>query len=439
MTHSPFPPCILGTTHGYGSYPHAFSDYARARHAYVIGKTGSGKSTLLLNMIAQDLAAGRGLCVIDPHGDLSAEVLALIPTHRAHELIYIDPSDTEQPIGFNPIATVAADHRAFVATNVVAAMRHIWADTWGARLEHLLFNAVLTLQAIAKPNLFLIERLLTDDAWRQRQLEAVSDPIILSFWHAQFDAMNASFRNEALSPVLNKTGRLTQDPYIRNIIAQPKATFDIARSMDEGRIIVLNLAKGRIGETPSHLLGALFVTALAQAAFARADRPAAERTSFTVYADELQHYASDSFAQILSESRKYNLHLVCAHQFLAQLPDGLSDAILGNVGTIIALRVAAADAATLAAELGMHQPEALTNLDNHRAWIKTLDHVSPLTVEHLELAPPPKPLHGRGERLRQNARIRFGCPRTKIDAHLAQLIGDTACPVKAAKPKARRA
>jgi type IV secretory pathway TraG/TraD family ATPase VirD4 len=406
--------CIIGTSYN-NTYLHALSDYARERHAYVIGKTGAGKTTLLLNMIGQDLAEGRGVCVIDPHGDLARSTLSLIPTSRAHELVYIDPADTSRPVGFNPLTASDPDRHAFVASNVVAAFKHIWTDAWGPRLEHLLFNGVLTLLHANAPNLIYLERLYTDPAWRRRLLATITDPILLSFWKNQFDAWGDNLKAEALSPLLNKTGRFTQDPYVRNVIAQTKPAFDLARSMDEGRIVVINLAKGAIGELPSALLGAFFVTALAQAAYRR-DRLAPEhRRSFTVYADELQNYATDSFAAILSEARKYRLHLVLSHQYLEQLPHALQPAILGNVGTLVALRISANDAETIARHLDLPVPNILNELPNHQAYYKTLDAHGTTVTTSIDLALPPSARHARSHRLVQNSRIRWGRDRATVD------------------------
>lgn len=412
--------CTLGTC--YGWYEFELSEYARQRHTYVVGTTGAGKTTLLLNMIAQDMAAGRGLCVIDPHGDLARATLSLVPSRRAHEVVVIDPSDAERPVGFNPIMPVAPDQRAFVANNVVAAMRHIWADSWGARLEHLLFNGVLALQAIGKPNLVLLQRLFTDDTWRRRQLADVDDVHIRGFWQHEFEHWPANEKAIVLSPALNKVGRFTQDPYLRNMIAQQQPHFDLARSMDEGRIVVVNLAKGRIGKISSHLLGAFFVTCLAQAAWQRDRLPADKRTSFTVYADEFQSYATDSFAAILSEARKYNVHLTMAHQYLRQVPDKLLPAILGNVATVVALRVSGDDAHELARHLGMKQPDALLGLANNQAFVQSLSRGGPTRLEVVDMAPPPTPTDDRGDAIARNSRIRFGMPRAVIEASVVAAV-----------------
>ncbi len=410
---------IIGTSFGNEQY---LTDFARQRHVYCIGKTGSGKTTLLENLIAQDLAAGRGLAAIDPHGDFAERLLSFIPTRRHHHLVYIDPSDLAWPIGLNPLDTIDPDRRAFVADNVVSAFRHVFAESWGPRLEYILFNALLTLQAIPGGTLFLMQRLLTDDAWRRAKLASIDDPVLMSFWYGEFDAYSPAFRAEALAPVLNKIGRLTQNAYLRNIIAQPRSTFDFARVMNEGRILIVNLAKGKIGEGPAHLLGALIASSLAQCALARAAAPAASRTPFTLYADELQAYATQSFPLILSEARKYNLHLVLSHQYLDQLPDGLSPAILGNVATLIALRLGADDARDLAPHFGLETPNALLDSLNYRGLLRTIDEEGLSNPIYLELAPPPRALHGRAEHLKANSRQRFGRARAVVDAHVRRCL-----------------
>ena len=305
---------------------------------------------------------------------------------------------------------------------VVAAMRHIWRDSWGARLEHLLFNGILALQAIGKPNLVLLQRLFSDDAWRRRHLDAVTDIHITNYWRHEFEQWPASEKAIVLSPALNKVGRFTQDPYLRNIVGQEKPPLSIARSMNDGRIVIVNLAKGRIGETPSHLLGAFFVTSLAQAAWQRDRMPVAERTSFTVYADEFQSYATDSFAAILSEARKYNLHFVLANQYLRQLPESLVPAILGNVATVIALRVSGDDAHSLARHLGMPHPQALLELANQQAFIQSLSQQGPTRLEVVDMAPPPIPTDDRGDAIALNSRTRFGMSRSIIEAGILRAL-----------------
>lgn len=412
--------CHIGTYNGYyGERDFHLTQYARERHTYIVGKTGSGKTTLLLNMLAQDLAHDRGVAVIDPHGDFARAAVSLVPPRRAHQLVYIDPSDAAMPVGLNPLTAVDTDVHPLVADDVVSAMRHVWADSWGPRLEHVLKNSVLTLLSIRRRNLALLSRLLTDDNWRRRHVASVCDLHLRSFWEHEFEAYGASFKAEVLSPVLNKIGAFTQNPFIRNVIAQENPRFDLEHSMNTGGIVIVNLARGRIGETPAHLLGAFFASRLAQAAYRRDRLDRRQRHSFTVYADEVQTYASQSFAGILSEARKYNLHLVLSHQYLAQLPRQLAAAILGNVATVMALRSSVEDAEVLGAALELENHLTIPQLDNFCAFVRSLDDDGPTNTELVRLAPEPRGLsEKRVAALLAHSRSRFGRPRAIIEADI---------------------
>jgi hypothetical protein len=285
----------------------------RRRHLHVAGQTGAGKSTLFANLIAQDLAAGRGVGLLDPHGSLAQGALGSVPSRRAHEVVYLDPADMERPIGFNVLDGVGPDQHAVAADGVVAAFHHVWPDSWGPRLEYLLTHAVRALLANPGSTLLGVPRLFTDDGYRTRILANVRDPVLLAFWRNEWDSYEPRFRTEAIAPILNKLGKVLADNRLRNIVAQPKSTVDLRRIMDDGRILIVNLAKGPIGEGTSHLLGALLSTALATAALSRADTPEHARRPFYLYADEFQNYASNGFAVILSEARKYALSLTLGH------------------------------------------------------------------------------------------------------------------------------
>lgn len=399
----------------------ALSDFARARHTYIIGKTGSGKSTLLLSLISQDLAAGRGLAVIDPHGDLARAVIDQIPTSRAHHLVYLDLADADQPVGFNPLRAVTPDARAFVADNMVSALRHVWPDSWGPRLEHILAHALRSLLELPDATLLMVPRLLTDEAWRGRVLSHVRDPLVLAFWRDEFDTWPRAYRSEAIAPILNKIGRFLATPAIRNIIAQPAPAFDLGHTMDEGRILVVNLAKGRVGEGPAHLMGALIVTAVMQQALARAAVAPDRRLPFTLYADEFQAFATASFAVILSEARKYALELVLAHQHLSQIPEALCASVLANVATLVALHVGADDALPLARHFGFTNPDSF-DIRAHTAWVRSLTPDGPTQPDILDLAPPPVPRHTRADRLIANTRIRFGRPRHVVEERIEKFL-----------------
>ena len=300
----------------------------RRRHVYIVGQTGTGKSTLLLNLIQQDLAAGEGLALLDPHGDLAEAALQHIPRRRANDLVYINPADLERPIGFNPLARVPDDLKPITADGIVAAFRHVWPDSWGPRLDYILTNAVRALLDVPGATLLMLPRLLIDEALRTRIIDRhVSDPVVRSFWLNEYAGYSTSFRAEAVAPIQNKIGKALMAPSLRNMLAQPRSTLNFRRLMDEGAIVICSLAKGSLGESTAHLLGALITTSLAQAALSRADTPAAERRVFHLYVDEFQSFATESFGLILSEARKYALTLTIGHQYRAQLPDTLRSAV----------------------------------------------------------------------------------------------------------------
>ena len=406
--------------------PVGLSPAARARHLYIVGQTGTGKSTLLLNLIAQDLATGRGLALLDPHGDLADAAADLLPRRRGDDLVWFDPSDLARPIGFNLLAHLPEDHRPLVADGVVAAFRAIWPDSWGPRLEHIFAHAVRTLMDVPGATLLYLPRLLQDDAFRSRCLRHLADPVVRAFWTHEFAAYPPRFREEAIAPVLNKIGRVLMTPAIRNVISQPKSSFDLRFMMDDSRVFIASLSKGALGEGPSHLLGALLVTALAQTALSRRDIAEPDRRPFHFYVDEFQSFASTGFGLILSEARKYGLTLTLAHQYLAQLPDALRDAVFGNVGSIVCFRVGAADAPILARQLDIANPTALKNLANHGARASILEDGVPSRSFALDCYPPPLPFHTRAERLKAHSRLRFGRDRQVVEQHIARFFGATA-------------
>src|SRR5712691_4261189 len=269
----------------------------RRRHLYIIGQTGTGKSTLLLNLVAQDLAAGEGLALLDPHGDLAEAVLAHIPRDRTNDLVYVNPADAERPIGFNPLSGVPEDLKPIVADGVVSAFRHVWPESWGPRLDYILTNAVRALVDVPGGTLLMLPRLLVDEPFRVRLVEHhVGDPMVRAFWLNEYAGYGDHFRAEAVSPIQNKIGKALIEPRLRNMLAQPRSTITLRRLMDERAIVICNLAKGRLGEGTSHLLGALLTTSIAQAALSRADVPPLQRRAFHLYADEFQSFATDSFA-----------------------------------------------------------------------------------------------------------------------------------------------
>jgi hypothetical protein len=401
-------------THG----PVGLSPAARARHLYIVGQTGTGKSTLLLNLIAQDLATGRGLALLDPHGDLAEAAVGLLPRRRGDDLVWFDPSDLSYPVGFNLLARLPEDHRPLVTDGVVAAFRAIWPDSWGPRLEHIFAHAVRTLMVVPAATLLYLPRLLQDEAFRTSCLRHLADPVVAAFWAHEFAAYPPRFREEAIAPVLNKIGRVLMTPAIRNIISQPKSGFDLRFMMDDSRVLIASLSKGSLGEGPSHLLGALLVTALGQAALSRRDMAEADRRPFHLYVDEFQSFATTGFGLILSEARKYGLTLTLAHQYLAQLPVPLRDAVFGNAGSIVCFRVGAADAAVLARQLDIANPAALHGLANHTARASILQAGMPTQAFMFDCYPPPHPFHSRASRLKAHSSLRFGRKRQIVEQHI---------------------
>ena len=395
----------------------------RRRHLYVIGQTGTGKSTLLLNLIRQDLAAGEGVALLDPHGDLAEAILGHVPRSRTNDLVYINPADIERPIGFNPLACVPDDLKPIVADGVVSAFRHVWPDSWGPRLDYILTNSVRALLDVPGATLLMLPRLLIDEGFRVRLVEHhVGDPVVRSFWVNEYAGYGDSFRNEAIAPIQNKIGKALMVPSLRNMLAQSKSTITLRRLIDEGAIIICNLSKGALGESTAHLLGALLTTAIAQAALSRADMPAAERPVFHLYADEFQSFATESFALILSEARKYALTLTIGHQYLDQVPDRLRAAVFGNAASMIACRAGAADAPIVAEQIGLGGADALLDLPNFCAWARILRRGVPSSPIRLALYDAPPARRSSPHRLINTSRMRFGRPRGQVERRINQFL-----------------
>ena len=321
----------------------------RSRHVYIIGQTGAGKSGMLELFALSDIFYNQGYCIIDPHGDFAINNLRFIPKHRIKDVVYFNPSDREYPIAFNPLELSDPSRKPNVASEVIGVLKRMFGDSWGPRLEHILRYTLLALLDRPETTLLDISRLLTDKEFRKETLEYCKDVTVLQFWKHEFGQWNEKQVNESIAPVLNKVGAFTANPIIRNIIGQPKSSFDIRKIMDEGKILVVNLSKGLIGEDNAGILGSFFVTKVQLAAMSRSDIPEiADRRPFYLYVDEFQNFATDSFATILSEARKYGLNLTVANQYISQMTDTVRDAVFGNVGTTISFRVSADDAPILA-------------------------------------------------------------------------------------------
>lgn len=395
----------------------------RRRHLYIIGQTGTGKSTLLLNLVAQDIQAGAGVALLDPHGDLAEAALMRIPRGRSRDLVYLNAADAERPIGFNPLSAVPEDLKPIVAGDVVGAFKHVWPESWGARLEYVLINAVRTLLDVPGATLLMLPRLLIDDTFRAELVHShLRDPVVASFWVNEYAGYGDNFRAEAISPIQNKIGRVLIEPRLRNMLAQSTSTISLRRLMDEGAIVICNLSKGQLGEGVAHLLGALLTTVIAQAALSRADVPADKRRVFHLYADEFQSFATESFGLILSEARKFGMTLTVAHQYLEQLPAPLRAAVFGNVGSVIACRTGAADAPILAEQIGLQGSDALLDLPNFAAWSRLLKSGTPTSPIRFYLFPAPVTRRGSAHRLIDESRLRFGRPREKIEASVVRFL-----------------
>src|SRR5438552_3442503 len=345
----------------------------RRAHIYVIGKTGTGKSTLIANLARQDLVYGEGFALLDPHGDLAEHVLRLVPEERRADLIYFNVPDTAHPLAFNPLESTQPALRPLVASGIISVFKKMWAESWGPRLEYILRNALLALLDLPASTLLDIPKLLDDAAFRRHVLAYVRNDQVRRFWLREYENYPARFRAEAIAPVQNKIGEFLVNPILRNIVGQPKSGFDLRRVMDEGKILLVNLAKGKIGEDTSSLLGAMLVTKIGLAALSRAELPEADRRDFYLYADEFPSFTTTSFSGMLSEMRKYHVGLVLAHQYMEQLDETLHGAILGNVGTVIAFRVGLSDAEVLEKEF---YPEFtardLLNLPNYNIYLKLM-------------------------------------------------------------------
>ncbi len=345
----------------------------RRRHMYVIGKTGMGKSTLLENMIIQDIQAGRGVCVVDPHGELVEKVINFIPSSRVNDVVYFNPADLDFPIAFNVLEKVGIEQRHLVVSGLIGVFKKIWADSWGPRLEYVLHHAISALLEYPGSTLLGIMRMLTDKAFRSRVVDKITDPVVKSFWIDEYSKYPDRFQAEAIAPIQNKVGRFLSSSLIRNMVGQVQSSFSMREIMDNKKILLINLAKGRVGEDNSALLGAMLITKIQLAAMSRIDIPENERNDFYLYVDEFQNFATESFANILSEARKYRLNLIIAHQYIEQIEEEIAAAVFGNVGTIISFRVGATDAEFLEKEFfPVFVQENLVNIPKYQIYLKLM-------------------------------------------------------------------
>jgi hypothetical protein len=364
---------IIGHRHEWGGdAPFSIGAPDRRQHVHVIGQTGAGKSSLLRNLILQDIEAGRGVGLIDPHGDLALDILDHIPAWRTNDVAYFDPSAAD-PLAIN-LFRATTDNWHLVASGIVSAFKKIWGDSWGPRLEYVLYATLAALLQCDNTSLLGVSRMLHDERYRAWVVKQVKDPMIRSFWLNEFAKYDRGFRQEVVGPIQNKVGQIFLAPALRNVLGQVGTKINFRFMMDRRRIFIANLSRGLIGETHSSLLGSLLVTAFELAALSRANRPAHEREDFFLYVDEFHHCATDSFASILSEARKYRLSLTLAHQYLGQLTEQIRDAVFGNVGTFLAFRVSESDASVLERQFGGNFTRThFTGLENFEICARLLN------------------------------------------------------------------
>ncbi|MDD4996015.1 MAG: type IV secretion system DNA-binding domain-containing protein [Patescibacteria group bacterium] len=402
-------------------------DKDRRQHMYLVGKTGVGKSTVFENMIFQDIQAGRGLAIVDPHGELAEKVLDFIPANRINDTIYFNPADAENPFAFNVLERVGPEHRHLVASGLVGVFKKIWADSWGPRLEYVLRNAILALLEYPGSTLLGIMRILVDKEFRKKVVDRLTDPVVKSFWVEEYPKYPEKLRTEAIAPIQNKVGQFLSTSLIRNIVGQIKSKIDIRQIMDEGKILIMNLSKGRVGEDASALLGAMMITKIQMAAMSRIDISETERRDFYLYVDEFQNFATDSFADILSEARKYHLNLIIAHQYIGQLiseNSRVKDAVFGNVGTMIVFRVGAEDAEFLAKEFQPRFDETdLVDLDSHNIYVKLMiDGITSEPFSAVTLPPLVKP-EGNRDKIIRVSRERYTEPKKIVEEKIVRWSG----------------
>lgn len=397
----------------------------RRRHFYIIGKTGMGKSNMMENMAIQDIQNGRGVAYVDPHGEGAEKLLDFVPSKRINEVVYVNPSDLDYPIAFNVMEKVDFKYRHLVASGLMGVFKKVWPDVWSARMEYILNNSILALLEYPDSTLLGINRMLADVEYRKKVIEKITDPIVKSFWVTEFARYTQRYEIEATAAIQNKVGQFISNPLIRNIIGQVKSTINMREVMDKQRILILNLSKGRIGEDNSRLLGALLITKLQLAAMSRVDIPEENRKDFYLYVDEFQNFATESFANILSEARKYRLNLILGHQYIAQMEETVRDAVFGNVGTLATFRVGAEDAEFLERE---YSPEFtaqdLCNLPKYNIYIKLMiDGIAghPFSAETL---PPPAPSEeSNREKIIRASQERYGVKISIVEEKISRWSG----------------
>ncbi len=394
----------------------------RRRHIYVVGKTGMGKTALLENMVIQDIMSGHGVGFVDPHGEAAESLLDFIPSNRVNDVVYFNPADTEHPIAFNVMESVGFEQRHLVASGLMGVFKKIWPDVWSARMEYILNNSILALLEYPNSTLLGVNRMLADVEYRKKVVEKITDPVVKSFWVTEYARYTQRYEIEATAAIQNKVGQFISNPLIRNIIGQVSSTINMRKIMDEGKILILNLSKGRIGEDNSMLLGALLITKLQLAAMSRVDILEEKRHDFFLYVDEFQNFATESFVNILSEARKYRLGLILGHQYITQMEEKVRDAVFGNVGTIMCFRVGAEDAEFLEREFSPEfTAEDLVNSAKYNVYLKLMiDGLAGRPFSAQTLPPTEKPSESNKEKIIKVSRERYGTLRKVVEDKIAR-------------------
>jgi hypothetical protein len=401
----------------------------RRRHMYMVGKTGMGKTSLMENMVIQDIRNGHGVAFLDPHGDSVQKILDCVPASRVNDVIYFNPADMEHPIAFNILESVDPKYKHLVASGLMGVFTKIWANLWSARMEYILNNTILALLDSPGNTMLGIPRMYVDKKYRKKIVDNVKDPMVRAFWTDEFANYAEKYRTEAVAPIQNKVGQFLSSGIIRNIVGQPRSTIDLREVMDANKILIMDLSKGKVGEDNSALLGAMLVTKLQLAAMSRTDIPEPERKDFYLYVDEFQNFATESFATILSEARKYRLNLIVGHQYIAQLEQEKStkvrDAIFGNVGTIILFRIGAADAEFLETEFDpTFTPNDMVNLPKYNIILKLMiNGVASEPFSATTLAPNPDYITGNSEKVIKVSRERYSNSVAEVEEKISRWMG----------------
>lgn len=412
----------------------------RTRHMYVIGKTGMGKSTMLENLAAQDISNGEGFAFIDPHGKTADLLLEYIPPERIKDVVYFAPFDIDNPIAFNIMEDVGADKRHLVAAGLMSAFKKIWVDAWSARMEYILGNVILALLEYPGATMLSINRMLTDKDYRKAVIANVQDPSTKSFWVDEFSKYTDRYTQEATPAIQNKVGQFTANPLIRNMVGQTHSSFDVRKMMDEKKILIMNLSKGQIGEGNANLLGSMIITKIYLAAMSRADVSEAEMQrlpNFYMYVDEFQSFANESFADILSEARKYKLNLTIAHQYIEQMSEEVRAAVFGNVGTMVTFRVGAYDSEVLEKEFApVFTAEDLVNLGAYQIYLKLMiDGIGSHPFSAMTISPIALPEKSNKEEVIENSRKQFARPKMEVEEFITEWYKPVVLPKKPALKK----